>query len=176
MRYMKVSAQTSAEGAVSVVEFHDRARADVVYKARVDRFGSLQRVDAGDADSEAMTDPIEKFLSTANSDIRRMFVRHLQTGQNGACMELIAEGRVAQGPATGVRFRFFDAQGQMKEELLTRPETRQEKANRLQREAQQRNEIVRQAKQRGVSPPPVCETDDRAFMDRLCEAYIKSGW
>ena len=173
MRYMKLSYQVSLEGVASVesrvVEFHGGAEHEVFYKASISRFGHVKRLQSDEADRDGLTALIERFLGKSCSDMQRMFDNHHRADQNGNSMELMAE-------AGSVRVGFFAADGKKQHEMLITPQTRQEKSKRLAREAQRWKEVVQDAKRRGLPPPPVCETEDRDFMDRLCEAYIKLGW
>lgn len=173
MRYMKLSYQISLEGVTSVesrvLEFHDGAEHGVFYKASISRFGHVQRLQSDEADRDGLTALIERFLGKTCSDMQRMFDNYHRADQNGKSMQLVAE-------AGSVRVGFFAADGKKQHEILITPQTRQEKSQRLAREAQRLKEVMQEAKRRGVLPPPVCETEDRGFMDRLCEAYIKLGW
>lgn len=177
MRYMKVIAQVDVEGEASVesriVEFYDSPEKDVVYKAKIDRFGNLQRLNADKINCEGLATLIEQFISKASRDMQRMFDWSHRGNQNGKSMELIAEGHTAEGTATSVRFRFFAEDDQMKHELLLSPETKKEKTKRLAAETQRRKEIAQEAKRRGVQPSV---TQDTSFMNRLCKSYIELGW
>jgi len=173
MRYMKLSYQVSLEGVARVesrvVEFHGGAEHEVFYKASISRSGHVQRLQSDEADRDGMTASIERFLGKNCSDMQRMFENHHRADQNGKSMQLVAE-------AGSVRVGFFAADGKKQHEMLITPETRLEKSNRLEHEAQRWKEVVQEAKRRGIPPPPVCEPQNRGFMDRLCEAYIKLGW
>ncbi|VVQ26985.1 hypothetical protein [Pseudomonas fluorescens] len=180
MRYMKVSGQVSVEGTASVesriVEFYESGINDAVYQAKMDRFGNLQKTSTDKIGFEGLASLIEPFISKANLDIKRSFDRHHSGNPNGKSMVLIAEGHTAEGTATGVTFRFFAEDGKLKHEVLHRPETDLERKSRRKLEAQERIKTDLLAKRRGVQPPPICETEDRSFMDRLCKSYIQLGW
>lgn len=180
MRYMKVSVQVSVEGAAKVerhiVEFYESGESDAIYKVEVDRFGNLQKLSIDKLGFEGFAPMFEQFISRARLDMTRMFDRHHHGNQNGKSMLLIAGDHAAADAATGVLFRFFAADGELKHEELLTAETDLERKKRRKLQAQKRIEVALVAKRRGVQPPVICETDDREFMDRLCKSYIKLGW
>lgn len=180
MRSMKVSVQVSVEGTASVeariVEFYEADDNDAVYKGELDRFGNLQKLSIDKVGFEKTASLFEQFISRASMDMKRMFDRHHRGNQHGKSMLLNAEGHNEAGVATGVLFRFFATDGELKHETLLSPETDLERKKRRTLVAQNTAKMKLLARRPGVQPPVICETDDREFMDRLCKSYIKLGW
>lgn len=179
MRYMKVVAQEGVEGGISVenriVGFYEAGEVDAVYEAKIDRFGNVQKLSTDNC--EALVGRIERFMSSAKLDVKRMFDWNHRGNQNGKSMELIAEGHTTEGVATKVKFRFLTEDGQVKNEVTLGPETDIERASRAELEL--RAEAItlgkkKQSKKKPGSAHP--EVQDTGFMSRLCDAYIALNW
>lgn len=182
MRFMKVVAQSEGECANRVdghiVGFYEDVGSVPVYRASVDRFYNVQRLDAEDAGHQDIVARIETFMSTATVDMMRMFHWNHRTEASGQSMELIAEGNNSETEATRVRFRFLSPEGEMKSETTLSSETDIEKARRVEL-ANGGTKVVAKGKtrrrgQKTASVGPAIQ--DTVFMDRLCNSYLATGW
>ncbi|WP_339431044.1 MULTISPECIES: hypothetical protein [unclassified Pseudomonas] len=182
MRYMKVVAQEGAEGGVSVgsriVGFYDRAEVDAVYEVKINRFGNVQRLSADSIHCEELVGRIERFMSSASLDIKRMFDWNHRGDQNGKSMELVAEGHVTDGIATKVKFRFLTEDGQVNNEVFLSPQTDATRARSAELEIRGTEAITPGKKRRSKKKPGAVlpEVQDTRFMNRLCKAYIALNW
>ncbi|WLH37068.1 hypothetical protein PSH79_07165 [Pseudomonas sp. FP2196] len=180
MRYMKVVAQEGVEGGISVenriIGFYESAEVDAVYEAKIDRFGSVQKLSTDNG--EELVGRIERFMSSAKVDVKRMFDWNHRGNQNGKSMELIAEEHTTEGVATKVRFRFLTEDGQVKNEVTLSPETDVERASRAELELRGAEAITQGKKRRSKENPGSAhpEVQDTGFMNRLCKAYIALNW
>lgn len=182
MRFMKVMAQSEGECANRVdghiVGFYEGVGSVPVYRASVDRFYNVQRLDAEDAGHQDIVARIETFMSTATVDMMRMFHWNHRTEASGQSMELIAEGNNSEIEATRVRFRFLSSEGEMKNETVRSPETDIEKTRRVELANGGMKVLVKgKKKRRGQKTSAVGPAiQDTSFIDRLCKSYLATGW
>ncbi|CAI8749921.1 hypothetical protein NQ186_08245 [Pseudomonas zeae] len=182
MRFMKVMAQSEGECANRVdghiVGFYEDVGSVPVYRASIDRFYNVQRLDAEHAGNQDIVARIETFMSTATVDMMRMFHWNHRTEASGQSMELIAEGKSCETEATRVRFRFLSPEGEMKSEMTLSSETDIEKTRRVELESGGVKVVAKgKKKRRGQKTASVGPAiQDTVFMDRLCKTYLASGW
>ncbi|MFJ4494164.1 hypothetical protein [Pseudomonas atacamensis] len=182
MRYMKVVAQPRGECANNgdgyIVGFYDAVGSKPVYQASVDRFYNVLRLNTELAGHQDIVAQIEIFMSNATVDMLRMFTWSHRTEANGHSMELVAEGESGDSQKTRVRVRFLSPEGEMKSEITLTPETVIEKARRVELETGGVKSVVKgKKKRRGQKTAAVGPAiQDTSFMDRLCKAYLATGW
>ncbi|WP_435035417.1 hypothetical protein [Pseudomonas neuropathica] len=182
MRFMKVMARSEGECANRVdghiVGFYEDVGSVPVYRASIDRFYNVQRLDAEHAGDQDIVARIETLMSTATVDMMRMFQWNHRTEASGQSMELIAEGEGCETEATRVRFRFLSPEGEMKNEVILSPEADIEKNRRVALENGGAKVLAKgKKKRRGQKTTAVGPAIlDTSFMDRLCKSYLATGW
>lgn len=182
MRFMKVRAQLEGECANHVdghlVGFYEEVGTVPVYRASIDRFYNVQRLDAEDAGNQDTVERIETFMSTATVDMMRMFHWNHRTEASGEAMELMTVETNAGAEVKGVRFRFLAPEGEMKSEVILSPETDIEKNRRVALENGGAKVLAKgKKKRRGQKTTAVGPAIlDTSFMDRLCKSYLATGW
>ncbi|WP_277761093.1 hypothetical protein [Pseudomonas sp. A34-9] len=182
MRFMTVMAQSKGECANSVdghiVGFYEGVDSVPVYRASIDRFYNVQRLDADPADHQDTVARIETFMSTATVDMMRMFHWSHPKEASGNAMELIAVETNAGAEVKSVRFRFLRPEGEIKSEVTLSPETDIEKSRRVELENGGANVVAkgkknRRGKKTTAVGPAILDT---SFMFRLCRSYLATGW
>ncbi|CAI8786354.1 Chalcone_isomerase domain-containing protein [Pseudomonas sp. IT-232MI5] len=182
MRFMTVMAQSKGECASSVdghiVGFYEGVDCVPVYRASIDRFYNVQRLDADRAGHQDIVARIETFMSTATVDMMRMFHWNHRTEASGNAMELMTVETNAGAEVKSVRFRFLAPEGEMKSEVTLSPETDIEKNRRVALENGGAKVVARgKKKRRGQKTTAVGPAIlDTSFMDRLCKSYLATDW